>query len=492
MVMNPLLFNPISADSVRQMNLEVVTRLRDAYQCWTGEGLGRWTSHRPDLWLGTRTVCCPVELPRALIEQLRTVEQAFVAELRQESDGATIARVQETFSAAWRGNGLSELLPLSDEVIVKIKRRALSGGPLNTIVDFVPVPVEIIDGEPHPIVIDDDSNSWETMHRLVLSGEIQFVFLAMEAQGSFSGYCGFSHAFIQNGAFERTDIERFDDDVRQNVFRHNVRFGVVDYKVNERPGERHHALGDKILTGSLWGAGVEPIDIRDLAKYWQNGGGSSLQFLNNTTIRELAVAFKYLDSNDRHLLTELINQDQLWYDHPAAFTLITKGMMPSIFARYGRKSLLIPSFGDPVSAGYYAPREFVIAKPVTGDSGYGVTLGTPSSVLSEIGGEGVNVCQPIVDLLRLIPNRMTGGPLKKGGVPEIRMTPLQNFGFFRIGAHVPYSPEKGAVMMEQEYVMNEINALVAQQLEFGDVSQDVAWSRALMQANIGFGVFKVS
>lgn len=482
----------LSPDEVRSMNCSFLAALKNGFTRWSGEGLGDGTSHRSDLGLGTRLVSMPISVQSKLHQVLQSRARLLVDELRAESDADTTARINKTFLAGMKGCGAADPDPalFSEETIAAVKKRALSRNLVPFVADFIPVPVTMKGSVPVPVSISNQDNTWQNVHKLVNSGDLSFAFLMMEAQ-SFPGYYGFARNYIANGAFkDNVDISDLEREVREKIYPEGD-FAVMDYKAVERPGERHHALGDKRTIGRVWGADATPLDIRDILQHSRSGLLDRLRLMNTATPREVCLVLTHMSDGEREECKKLLNQPKIWAEHPSSIALLMKSFLPRVYDKYGPESLIIPSFVDANEMPLHYQPEYIISKPISGDSGYGMVIGSPEEVREKTSGMIDRLVQPLVDILRVVPNVAGGGVLGKGGVIELRILPLSTFGFTRVGAHEPYSPTNPPTFTEQEYIMKDVVALVAETQRNHGLSQAEAWTRTLMKTNAGFGIFKV-
>ena len=459
------------------------------------EGLGYGTSHREDHAMGWRLVCAPLELPSFIHDPLHRTTQLFVEALAEEPDEETIRRVNRTFEVTLAEAGVSDPELFRPEVVLAVKEAAVRLGHISMYGDFVPVPVKVRNGRLIPDPIPDASNTWRENAEAIIHGERQVAFMMMEIQGSYAGYMGFAHRYMRNGAFNGTsEFGNFVPQVQDRIFGGASDFTVVDYKVVERDGERHHALDDKVDTGYIWGAGRQPVDTRELLQKIESGELDGVRLMNTTTSRELGLVMRGMSEPERERFKALLNDTSLWVEHPAAFALVNKGSMVDLYERYGPSLPIIPSFrtvDDLEQRLHYRP-EYVISKCTGGDTGYGTVIGTLEEVRAKTSGEPNRVVQPLVDLLRIAPNELDQGPLAKGGMLELRVTNLPDYGLTRIGAHEPYDPVRGTMTMShQDYIMEGFQRMVRTfEADIG-LSHEQAWTTALLLSNAGFGVFKV-
>ncbi len=484
----------LNAGELRQANKLMVDSLGETYRGWPNSraGLGQGTSHRDwqGTFTGTRMVSFPVEVPGYIYQYLRRATDLLVEEAAHENDADTVARVNLTFAASLQKYGVEDPKLFSEETVLAVKEKSFQEG-LAPVVDFVSVPIEVRNGLPVAVGIDDRDNHWEEVHRRVEKKELQFMFMGMEGQGSFKGYYGFTRNFLINGAFGgQVDLGRFDWEVRSRIFAGWSDFSVVDYKVHERPGEIHHALPDKVTTNQVWGrSDRHPIDIRDLVGRLRTDSTEGQSFLNNTTPREIGYVMSSMDEEERAMFKRILNSPDMWTEHPVAMAMLTKGTFAPVYEKYGPVSMLIPSFCTPGEVDLEGKDAMMfIDKPVSGDSGYGIEFGR----LDELKARNNRLIQPVVDILRIVPNGMTEGPLAPGGILELRTTALDGFGFTRVGAHKPYTPENGMTMSHQEYIIDQIKEM-AKEIESTDsCTQAEAWFKTLVMANAGFGAFIVT
>jgi hypothetical protein len=481
---------------LKEASLELLQSLQECFDRYEGQGLGNGTSHRFDIGLGNRMVSNPVEIPAYYDRLMRQGSNLLLSELQAESDSDTVERVNMIFGNALRASGIEITDFFNESTILAVKAQALNNGRISTWCDFVPVPMNCnADGQLVPTHIPDSENTWRNLGRLVEEDAFVIAYLMIEGQGSFAGYFGFAERYMQHGAFGTTEAQQeiFRQHVARSIFRNDNDFTIVDYKIRERAGETHHLPGDKFTMSEVWGNGLPPFDPRDLPVAQKLGMLKETRLVNTATPREYGIVFRELKPQQRTELQELLNDVDKWVEHPAAMALITKGAMASAYQKHGAATMMIPSYRScaELKESLHFPAQHIISKPTSGDSGYGITMGTPEEVERVTADAYNQLVQPLVDILRVAPNRLRHGPLANGGTLELRSINIDGYGMTRIGAHTPYQPNQGMTMVHQEYIMPAMKELVHEMQSLLRIDQPEAWKRMLLMANAGFGMFKV-